>query len=709
MIPATTDRSMSRPHDPYWVWAHATQYVDYGGDSLTMIKVIVECKASSRAFAQWATNSSDGVVTVIGASISDASDKYCTALIRRNGLSRIGGLVDGMVGSDPRLIEFWDHVIRCEMALPVLPDGIDAVNAVFEVAPLKISSETDDSSNDEKQKRRVIAVIDGGIGFAHPAFRNTAGDDTRVIAAWDQTSHATKTGSVPTDFRYGVEWRSPHQREMLYAASKSVAAQNAFYRSENVPYVSRRLTHGGAVAEIAAGVRGVRSRLEGMIDDVPARGDTPDYASSAGVLLVNLPKQSIDFTARGAMSAYVLDALHWIIDRAGDNADIVVNLSYGTIAGPHDGSSILECAMDALIERSNGRLQIVLPAGNVYARPQNSKTAGAALRSKDLRCHASIAAQDTGSASVILRLQPDDITPSFVEIWVPPSVPNLSITLKPPGKINAVSVKILAGEHCVDVHYGASIIFPETTANGIGSRLALLAFRPTARGQALHGDWEIELCWGVNSKGQVNLWIERDNVAQPNARRGRQARFILNSGGERNPSLGTLNSYATGKNTVVVGGMRCSDGQEAWYSSAGPTSDSKQLRPDVIAPAEQSSVLHGIRVSGVRGGEQGRMGGTSIAAPLIARWLVNNIPLVHASLTATPARSLVQRLAREVELPASAASTANQSYGGSVKPKQGGGSKPLQDDPIRGAGRVFLRSDNRWRNPTTETAVTSAA
>ena len=42
----------------------------------------------------------------------------------------------------------------------------------------------------------------------------------------------------------------------------------------------------------------------------------------------------------------VLDGLHYIVSRCANDAAIVVNISWGTLAGPHDGSSLLEAAMD---------------------------------------------------------------------------------------------------------------------------------------------------------------------------------------------------------------------------------------------------------------------------------------------------------------------------------------------------------------------------
>ena len=96
----------------------------------------------------------------------------------------------------------------------------------------------------------------------------------------------------------------------------------------------------------------------------------------------------------GGLPIHVLDGLRYILDRATSLAPprgvpVVVNLSFGHIAGPHDGSSMLERAIHELIEayRRAARLEVVVAAGNsLLSRchagfslgPNDSKDAGLA-------------------------------------------------------------------------------------------------------------------------------------------------------------------------------------------------------------------------------------------------------------------------------------------------------------------------------------------
>ena len=57
--------------------------------------------------------------------------------------------------------------------------------------------------------------------------------------------------------------------------------------------------------------------------------------------------------------------------KPGVTESVIVNLSYGPTTGPHDGTALLEEALNALITQFDGtqgkpKLEIVLAAGNAY-------------------------------------------------------------------------------------------------------------------------------------------------------------------------------------------------------------------------------------------------------------------------------------------------------------------------------------------------------
>ena len=54
----------------------------------------------------------------------------------------------------------------------------------------------------------------------------------------------------------------------------------------------------------------------------------------------------------------------YALDLCKAHTPLAVNISYGTFAGPHDGSSLLESALDELLAMGRKNFAIVLAAGN---------------------------------------------------------------------------------------------------------------------------------------------------------------------------------------------------------------------------------------------------------------------------------------------------------------------------------------------------------
>ena len=129
---------------------------------------------------------------------------------------------------------------------------------------------------------------------------------------------------------------------------------------------------------------------------------------------------------------FLLAAMHDIFDRveriaaAYDHPDValIVNLSYGTSGGPHDGTGLIGAAFDEMItyRRSRAPTALVLPSGNMFQD----------------RLYARI---DPGHFTPDARLAwfapPADRTSSFIELRYPAATDpaQIKVTPTPPGGI----------------------------------------------------------------------------------------------------------------------------------------------------------------------------------------------------------------------------------------------------------------------------------
>jgi len=156
-------------------------------------------------------------------------------------------------------------------------------------------------------KNVYIGVTDWGFDYTSPVFYDTALNQTRIIAAWDQFK---TSGPAPQGFSYGTEYNTIGS---LLAAQTDTANIYSYH------------THGTHVASIAGGSGG------GTI----YRG----VAYEANFLFVTF---LVDESA-------VLDAWEWMYQKAqADGKRLIINMSWGLYHfGTLDGNSLLSQAISA--------------------------------------------------------------------------------------------------------------------------------------------------------------------------------------------------------------------------------------------------------------------------------------------------------------------------------------------------------------------------
>jgi hypothetical protein len=497
------------------------------------------------------------------------------------------------------------------------------------------------SDDEEAAPGLVIGVIDNGCAFLNRVFGHA--DDTgrsRFLGLWRQrpAEPAHADWRVPADFGYGLEL-SRERISDWHARSNGAEAEEAAYRSLGYPLDEQdrlsTMLHGTHVLDIAAG----------LPQDLPASASAKplgkDDAAAAGLVFVELPQPLADDATGAALDVFILDAVHYILGRAGRHSRVIINLSVGAQAGPHDGGSLIEQALDALIRAEGGRLSICVAAGN---GAQERWHADGTLRGRATR----------RDAQAAWRTVPGDATDSFLELWAfarnPAALTSLRVCLTAPdgrsidaGLDDAGPALLLAqtAETDADADSPAGLqamldLRPAGVFDGRHRALALVSLAPTAgmRAGQPAGLWRLTVRTLPPAQGEpapdcrVAIWLQRDTP-------GRSLDAMLQSQLDAlSPNLQLDGAAATshlagGRRVITVGAARLSDGQPSAYSP--------RVGVDLWAAADESPEVLGLLCSGGLSGSAFRISGTSAASPLAARALADGLqpPMPqHGSLAA---------------------------------------------------------------------------
>ena len=171
----------------------------------------------------------------------------------------------------------------------------------------------------------IVAIIDSGIDYYHPDFRNADGT-TRILKLWDQNLDRVFT--------------EEEINEALATGSREEALKL-------VPSIDVS-GHGTAVASIAAG------------NGRENRGQYRGVAYESPLLVVKLGVPQKDGFPR---TTELMRAVNVVVKEAVDRQmPLAINLSFGNTYGSHDGTSLLETFLDDI--SNYGKNVIVVGTGN---------------------------------------------------------------------------------------------------------------------------------------------------------------------------------------------------------------------------------------------------------------------------------------------------------------------------------------------------------
>lgn len=600
---------------PYLEWAVRTGFAYLPGD---WFWVLLELDGPVEGFARgFIPSELDRYIRIPAAyqgtppSLRAAELTCCMALMTREALSTI--VAGETRGEARRVSSLLSSVKRIELGTPT--------TNLFE----KTSAKEPPLLSARRSSRAIVAVIDDGLAFAHERFRFSNGY-SRVKYFWNQDDH-TNAGS-PSDYGWGRELHQDEIDDLLDACRHDgLVDEDEFYRLAGQDLVARRAKHGTHVMDIACG-------------HDPECADPKDPCLPY-IIAVQLPKWVTEETSGAFLTPKVYAAISYVLSRADEIASeektgpipVVINLSYGTIAGPHDGTSQLELAIDQLVLSRNGLLRVVLPAGNHYLA----------------RCHAHVELPRASGATppeiLRWRVQPDNKACSFMEFWLPgqaaaESQPDIAIRITTPTKERSPWIR---GNQNWEWRVSGETRFFAAYDKEVGGRSRIfLAMAPTAEHRSPprtvpSGTWLIEL----RNEGEAttgDVWIQRGDTPFGYPLSGRQSRFDdenyvrfdLAGRPKQDDDIGspirresTINAIATGTQTIVVGAYRGSDRTVSEYSCGGGRSAAPGRQPirspDASAVADDTSVYRNLLAAGTRSGSVVAMNGTSVAAPQVTR------------------------------------------------------------------------------------------
>ena len=397
-------------------------------------------------------------------------------------------------------------------------------------------------------------MIDSGIDYSHPDFRNPDGT-TRIRALWDQSI----SGNPPEGYFLGTEYT---QEQINAALSEPVKAR----QEQIVP--SRDISgHGTSVAGVAAG--NGRGSVGGIYMGV---------APQSELLIVKLGNPRREGFPR---TTELMQGVDYVLRKALEyRMPVAINISFGNTYGSHEGTSLLERYLDDM----SNYWKSVICVGSGNEGTSAGHTSGMLKEREEQRVELGVQQREPALNVQLWKSYVDEVDISVIG----PS----GVRVGPISERFGTQRFRIGGTEIL-LYYGKPS--PYQTNQEI-----YFDFIPTGS-YIDSGVWQIVLTPRKVVTGIYQMWLPSQSVLN-------QGTAFLNP-----VSSDTLTIPSTASRVVTVGAYDARSFSYADFSGRGALEKNAEMwvqKPDLAAP--------GVRVTTAKaGGGYGEYSGTSFAVPFV--------------------------------------------------------------------------------------------
>lgn len=478
---------------------------------------------------------SDGLdsIRAVATSVTELLNEYAIVTIKESKIPELVGLTQTEYVEKPKRLFFEGDASR----------NTSCVNSVYK-SPLNLSGEG-----------ILIAIIDSGIDYAHPAFLQEDGT-TRILSLWDQSIQ----GNPPKGYSIGTEYTKEQINEALQYPKGPK-------RDEIVP--SKDFSgHGTAVAGIAAG------NGEGS-DGRQYKGIAP----KSKLLIVKMGRGQEGGFPR---TIELMEGVDYAIKKALEyKLPVVVNISFGNSYGPHDGTALVERFLDDI----SNYWKTVICVGSGNEGNTAGHTEGILVEGKEEEIEVGIQKLETTVNVQVWKEYVDTISVSVIS---------------PSGEVAGPFQSFLGAQRFVLGGTELLIYYGEPGPYSVKQEI-YIDFIPV-ESYLDSGVWKIKLSPGKLVTGVYQMWLPGQSLLN----QGTSFLYPI--------SENTLTIPSTAHRVITVGAYNPFSFSYADFSGRGTEElviKNGMQKPDVVAPGVDV-------ITTTTGGGYGAYTGTSFATPFVS-------------------------------------------------------------------------------------------